>query len=359
MYFSLVRIMRRVRRRRELGLLVILVVLGASVVGNALTFFVFERSVLPDLTIGDSFWYSVISITTIGYGDLSASALGARIGTVVFIILFGLVAFTSTAGVLVDWILELRMKEQTGMATVHAKGHLLIVHFPNETRVHHIVDEFLADPGHRWAEIIIIADTVNSLPFDHPNVSFVRGSPLDEETYLRARLNEASQAIILSTDYNDPNSDSVVASAAAVITSLSPNTRVVAECMSPRHRRLFSGVPDATLVYTLRMANNLLIQESQDPGVTLLTQAMTSNMIDRTLASTRVDSAPYSGSNRGSLSYTQIAAKLLDKDINLVGVVRDKQAYLKFGGMFVTKGDLLVYISSSRYSWADLQESIG
>jgi hypothetical protein len=107
------------------------------------------------------------------------------------------------------------------------------------------------------------------------------------------------------------------------------------------------------------MANNLLIQESQDPGVTLLTQAMTSNMIDRTLASTRVDSAPYSGSNRGSLSYTQIAAKLLDKDINLVGVVRDKQAYLKFGGMFVTKGDLLVYISSSRYSWADLQESIG
>jgi hypothetical protein len=123
--------------------------------------------------------------------------------------------------------------------------------------------------------------------------------------------------------------------------------------MSPKRERLFSGVPDVTLVYTLHMANNLLIQESQDAGVTLLTQAMTSNLIEGTLASTRVESAI-----DGSPSYSQVASKLLNEDINLVGVVRGQEAHLKLGEIYLTVGDLLVYISSSRHGWASLQESI-
>ena len=353
MIYSLTRMVRRIRRRRGLSVVSMAAVLGISVLGNALSFFFFESPVQPELTIGDSFWYSIISITTIGYGDFSASTLGARIGTVVFIVIVGLVAFTTTAGMLIDWILELRIKEQTGMASIQAKDHLLIINFPNEARVRQIVDEFLSDHGHKNHEIVIITDTVTTLPFTHPNVSFVRGSPLEEETYNRALLSDAAKVIILSTNYDDPNSDSVVASVASVIHQLSPNARVVAECLSPKHKLLFGNLDGVTLVYTLHMANNLLVQETQDPGVTTLTQAMTSNRINGTLASTRVDSPV-----EASISYQQVAVKLLNEDINLVGVIRDEQVHFKFGDIFPAVGDLLVYISSSRYSWAALQNTI-
>ena len=328
-------------------------VLATSVVGNALAFFFFEGAAQPGLTIGDSFWYSIISITTIGYGDYSASTLGARIGTVVFIVIVGLVAFTSTAGMLIDWILELRIKEQTGMGNIQAKGHLLIINFPNEARVRQIVEEFVSDNDHRTDDIVIVTDAVTTLPFSHPNVSFVRGSPLEEETYDRALLSDAAKVIILSTNYDDPHSDSVVASVASVIHDLNPNTRVVAECLSPKHALLFGDQEGVTLVYTLRMANNLLVQETQDPGVTILTRAMMSNMVSGTLASTKVDSPV-----QDSMSYEQVAVKLLSQDINLVGVIRDKQVNFKFGDLLLAVGDLLVYISSSRYSWAALQKTL-
>ena len=82
--------------------------LEVSVVGNRLqimgkremeketkedTFYAFERAVAPELTWGDALWHAIISVTTIGYGDYSAQTTGGRLGTIVFIILFGLTTF--------------------------------------------------------------------------------------------------------------------------------------------------------------------------------------------------------------------------------------------------------------------------
>ena len=120
--------------------------LVGSIMGNALTFLYFEGQVRPDLTPWDSIWYSIVSITTIGYGDFSATTLGGRIGTIVFITLFGLVSFTSALGLLVDWIVEFRIMERIGMLKLAAKNHLLIIHFPNVDRVRQVVEEFVSGP---------------------------------------------------------------------------------------------------------------------------------------------------------------------------------------------------------------------
>ena len=165
MIFGLARIWRILRQHKELGFFLVVVVLIASVLGNALTFYAFDSAANPDLTPGDALWYSVISITTIGYGDFSATTVGARLGTAIFVVLFGLAAFTSAVGMGIDRLLERRERERLGMIKVKSKGHLLIINPSTADRARRIIEEYVEGAGHDAEDVVIVSDRFESLPF--------------------------------------------------------------------------------------------------------------------------------------------------------------------------------------------------
>ena len=162
MFTQLTRLFRTARRDRRVGLTLFLVLTVVAILGNTLTFFFFERLSDRDVGVFDSLRYSLVSITTIGYGDFSAISLGARVGTISFIFVLGLTTFTAAAGLLLDWLLDLQYKGRVGMGSAHSKSHLLIVNFPNEGRVRQIIEEFTEDPQHKHDEIVIISDQIES-----------------------------------------------------------------------------------------------------------------------------------------------------------------------------------------------------
>ena len=350
MFYSLGRMLRQMRRRKEIGVAVLLGIIVISIMGNTLTFYFFDRVERPEITIWDGLWFSIVSITTIGYGDISSSTLGGRVGTAFFIVLVGLATFTTAIGMAVDWIADSRQKERTGMGKSGLRGHLMIINFPGESRVRAVIKEYRDDVHHGSAEVVIVSDKLLELPFHVDDVSFIRGDPLDEETHERANIARAGQAIILSPSHEDPRSDSLVASIAFVMNNMNPEIDIVAECLDLKHAALFNVSPRVNLVYTLQLANNLLVQEAQDPGVSIVTQAITSNQIEGTLSTTYVESIPTEAK-----PYVSVAKQLLDSGINLVGVVRDRTAKVSFDGIDLAEGDGLVYVAKTRHSWEALR----
>lgn len=344
MHVLLSRFIRRARSSRPWGIGAIASVLLITTLGNAICFYFFERGTHPELTFEDSLWYSIISITTIGYGDFSATTTAARISTVLFVIVIGLSTFSILFGTIIDWFTEIAIRGERGMSTIHVRKHTLVVHFPSESRVRQLVRELKTDAE---TEIIIVSDKIDSLPFKEKNVSFVRGSTVSEETYRRASIEYADKAVVLATNYSDNNSDAVVASAAAVIDHLKPEIHLVAECLNDEHRMLFNSVNTDAIVSVMRISGNLLVQESQDPGVSQLFDIITSNHQGDTLFSAVVES-------ESDLPYSEHCKRFIEKDINLLAVARGENTFTTFRQIKPKKGDNIVYLASKRMTWNEM-----
>ena len=71
------------------------------------------------------------------------------------------------------------------------------------------------------------------------------------------------------------------------------------------------------------------------------------------MLSTRLEAVPDQ-----QMPYPEFAKHMLDRDINLVGIVRNGNVHLRFTELFPVKDDVLVYISSSRINWEAIQESM-
>ena len=342
------RIYRRVRSQKAIGVAILCAMLSICILGNALCFYVFESRNNEGLGLDDAIWYSVVSITTIGYGDYYPQSFAGRLGSFVFVIVFGLGTFTVFLGMAIEWISDFSLRERRGMSSIIAKDHILIVNYPSAERVSQLLLELQSDPHHKDREIVVISDEIDELPFRSEQVLFVQGPTLEESTYHRARIMEAKMAIVLATSYADSTSDAVVASIVSIINGFAPEIHIVAECLNDRHRMLFDSVHCDAIVFSMKISGNLLAQEVHDPGVSQLVDTITSNVLGTTLFSTEVSEQPK------GLSYNQLAKNLLDENINMIAVSRGGESVTSFASLSPDVGDRVIYAAATRHSWTEL-----
>jgi len=334
----------------------VLLLLLFAVLGNSVCFYLYEGPLYDtageELTFGDALWYSVISMTTIGYGDFYATTPEARIGTLVFIVMLGLGTFSFLIGMTIDSLSEFANRRRRGMNKAVTQEHVLIVNVPSEARLSQLVDELRSDQNYSTCDIVVISDQLEELPIRDEQLLFVRGSVLEQETYERAQVTTARMAIVLATSYDDMTSDAVVASAIAVIENMNPNIHTVAECVNPRHKQLFNSVRCDSIVFSMGITGNLLVQEAQDPGVAQLFEVITSNTLGTTIFSTAVPA------DQSGASYNTLARYLLDRDINLLCVNRGTESLTALKELQAQGGDRIIYAATERLQWNDLVQQV-
>ncbi|MHB8811131.1 MAG: potassium channel family protein [Desulfobulbaceae bacterium] len=91
----------------------------------------FESPGNPELCWSDGLWYSLVTMTTVGYGDFFPETAAGRflVGLPLMLVGIGLLGYALS--VIATVLVTAKNKEIKGMSNFKGEGHLVIINHPS------------------------------------------------------------------------------------------------------------------------------------------------------------------------------------------------------------------------------------
>ena len=266
LFFFLKRFARSLHRGRLdkiLAMLVIILIVGTL----GITYFE------PPISPLDAAWWTIVTITTVGYGDITPATLGGRaVGALLMFFGIGFLGmFTAT---LASMFIESRVQEAKGMKPVKVTQHFLICGWNYKAR--EILEELRADKKTQHCPIVIIAE-LKEKPVEDDNLHFVNGV-VTRETLEKANSREAQVAIVLADEKVDFHArDARTILDTLTIKTTSPHLYVCVELVDHKNVDHCKMAKADEIIVTGELSTNLLVQAALDHGVTQIITELVSN----------------------------------------------------------------------------------
>lgn len=345
----LMQFLRRVRRTVQTRLeFKVLIFVGVFISFGSLGFYFFEHPQNPDLTVADSFWWSIVTMTTVGYGDYAPTTAAGRF-------LVGIPAMVAGGGVLAyalsvvtTFLIEEKTKELRGMNAYRFREHIVLINYPGEAKVVEMIDELRHDTQVGEREIVLLTDQIEELPdtLARLNVHFVKGSPINEEALERAGVASCGDAILFARSERDENSDSFNLGVLVALKSINSTMGIVVECVSPLHKELMRKGGATTSICVTELTTQLLAQARQGLQIQQLFTNLASNRTPQ-----QVDVIDFELTEGDTIRFSELAAGLASRDILVIGIERAGEQNVNPGHAFeVRASDRLLIVSSHRPS---------
>lgn len=252
------------------------VVLGITLIsGVAITW------LEPDLSLGSGLWWSIVTLTTVGYGDISPASPGGRI-LAILIMFFGIGLLGTLSASLAALIIGHRLKENKGMCAADFQGHLILCEWNHRTRA--ILKELRAALHTRDQKIVLVAN-IDEKPIDDDDLFFIKGN-VCEETLEKANLVKATTIIVLGDDTLDATSrDAKVVLATLTIESLANHVYSVVELVDEANAAHCRRAQADEIIVGSVLSSRLLASAAVDHGISRVVSELLSTQYGNELFS--------------------------------------------------------------------------
>ncbi len=217
----------------------------------------------PDRPLEDWLWWSVVTLTTVGYGDITpASPLGRVIGIVLMFCGIGILSmFTAT---IASFFVDLNLKRERGMDILRLADHILVCEW--NRRAPEIVRELRSDPRTADAPIVVVA-TLDHKPMDDDQLFFLQGETTDEMLQ-RANIETARSVIILGDDRLDVGArDAKVVLTTLTVESLNPDAYTIVELVRSENVQHCERAHADEIIVGHEFSSHLIASAAVDHGI--------------------------------------------------------------------------------------------
>jgi voltage-gated potassium channel len=275
-------VVRDLRNRIRFALVGLLILIGLHVAA---------MMAFEGLSLGEAVWLTFTTITTTGYGDLSAKTPAGRAATIVLIYLSGIFLLTQAGGAFFEFRILRRERKRRGEWRWGMRDHIVFVNAPADEPGDYL--RRLLDQLHRShanfatvPSLILTEAFPDGLPpdlEDDPLIVQLKGRFDDPAALEAAGVDDARVLVILAEQEGERLSDSRTFDIIHRLRERGIKARIIAECVDDLNRERLRKAGASAIVRPLRGYPEMIVRAIVAPGTEWIIERLFSSEGDECL----------------------------------------------------------------------------
>ncbi|WP_404404500.1 ion channel [Jeotgalibacillus malaysiensis] len=204
-------------------------------------------------TVGDGWWWALVTISTLGYGDLVPVTTEGRLLAACLLVI-GAGLLSSYFFMFAAFVLQSHQSFREGAATISKKNHVIVVGW--NARASYILSRINDDA-------IIIDHTLTTHPlYDQRRVDFIKGVAYQSSVLHKACVETAKELIITADQHlNEEAADTHTVLTILTAKQMNPSIHCVAELISTQLKEQAISAGADAIIQTKRVIGEALLSK--------------------------------------------------------------------------------------------------
>ncbi|NOX43808.1 MAG: two pore domain potassium channel family protein [Gammaproteobacteria bacterium] len=235
-------------------------------------------------SFGDAFWLTLTTVTTVGYGDLSAVSLEGRLSTILILFVGSVFVVAKAAGDYFDYRSNIRQRKLKGRWRWNMSGHIIIMNTPasfGEQYLQRLIKQFRASRQYENIDIELLTsqfpDGLPSSIADLKRVAHYHGRADDIDCMQAVNVQEAEVIIVLAKEEGDKASDGRTFDILHRLNELGKQGMILAECVDDDNRARLLSAGANIMIRPIRAYPEMIVRALVAPGSEQIIENMFSN----------------------------------------------------------------------------------